>query len=97
MSAKRYVLFNKTGGKIVIRKASGHGLGHLLPPYDEGPAKRAERLKKIGVRLWQEDLWNEIIRAAESDDPDRVRYMEMKGFGAPAASPYAATTPELLS
>jgi hypothetical protein len=96
VSAKRYVLFNKVNGRTVIRKASGHGLGHLLAPYDEEPAKRAERIKKIGVPLWQEDLWREIIRAAESKEPDQVPYMDMKGFDAPAASPYAATTPELL-
>jgi hypothetical protein len=67
VSAKRYVLFNKLNGERVIRKASGHGLGHLLAPYDEEPGKRAGRIKKIGVPLWQEDLWKEVIRAAESD------------------------------
>ena len=46
--------------------------------------------------LWQEDLWKEIIRAANSDKPDETRFMEMPGFDAPAASQYAATTPELL-
>ena len=46
--------------------------------------------------LWQEDLWKEIIRAAESDKPDETRFMEMRKFKAPAASQYAATTPELL-
>ena len=96
VSAKRYVLFNRRKGQLVIRKASGHGLGHLLAPYDEPPDKRAERVERIGVPLWQEDLWKEIIRAAESEHPDQVRYMEMRGFDAPAASPYAATTPELL-
>jgi hypothetical protein len=96
ISAKRYVLFNKINGKTVIRKASGHGLGHLLAPYDEEPAERAERIKTIGVPLWQEDLWKEIIRATESKNPDQVRYIEMNGYAAPAASPYAATTPELL-
>ena len=38
----------------------------------------------------------EIIRAANSDTPDQARFMEMPGFDAPAASQYAATTPELL-
>ncbi len=66
VSAKRYVLFNRSKGQLVIRKASGHGLGHLLAPYDEALEKRAERVKRIGVPLWQEDLWKEIIRAAES-------------------------------
>jgi hypothetical protein len=32
VSAKRYVLFNRQNGGVVIRKASGHGLGHLMTP-----------------------------------------------------------------
>ena len=91
------MLYNRRDRKPVIRKASGHGLGHLLAPYDESPEERRARIKRIGVPLWQEDTWKEIIRAAESDAPDQTKFMEMLGFDAPAASPYAATTPELLS
>jgi hypothetical protein len=36
VSAKRYALANKRGDKWIIRKASGHGLGHITAPaYDE--------------------------------------------------------------
>jgi transcriptional regulator with XRE-family HTH domain len=97
VSAKRYALFNCREGLLVIRKASGHGLGHLLAPYDETPAERRARIERIGVPLWQEDLWKEIIRAAETDTPDQTKFMDMPGFDAPAASQYAATTPELLA
>ena len=38
ISAKRYALFNRRGNKIVLRKASAHGLGHLLDPYPESEA-----------------------------------------------------------
>jgi hypothetical protein len=96
VSAKRYVMFNRKAGQPIIRKASGHGLGHLLAPYDEPPTERRERIKRIGVPLWQQDLWKEVIRAAESETPDQARYLDMKGFDAPAASPFAATTPTLL-
>ncbi|MGA7196814.1 hypothetical protein [Roseiarcus sp.] len=96
VSAKRYVLFNRQDDGGVVRKASGHGLGHLMAPYDEPPAERRERVERIGVPLWQEDLWKEIIRAADSDQPDETHFIEMTGFDAPAASQYAATTPELL-
>jgi hypothetical protein len=96
VSAKRYVLFNRRDDSVVVRKASGHGLGHLMPPYDEPPKERRERIERIGVPLWQEDLWKEIIRAADSEHPDQTRFMEMPGFEGPAASQYAATTPELL-
>ena len=97
VSAKRYVLFNRQGGFPVIRKASGHGLGHLLAPYDEPPLERRARIERIGVPLWQEDLWKEIIRAADTGTPDQTRFMDMPGFNVPAASQYAATTPELLA
>jgi len=36
VSAKRYVLFNRQSSSLVIRKASGHGLGHLLAPHPSG-------------------------------------------------------------
>ena len=53
--------------------------------------------ERIGVPLWQEDLWKEVIRAADTDTPDQTRFMDMSLFDVPAASQYAATTPELLS
>jgi len=34
IAAKRYALFNKVGARIVLRKWSEHGLGHLLDPRD---------------------------------------------------------------
>jgi hypothetical protein len=97
VSPKRYALFNRQGGSPVIRKASGHGLGHLLTPYDEPPLDRRARIERIGVPLWQEDLWKEVIRAAETGTPDQTRFMDMPAFDVPAASQYAATTPELLA
>jgi hypothetical protein len=33
VSAKRYGIANKYDGKWIIRKASGHGLGHITAPY----------------------------------------------------------------
>jgi hypothetical protein len=97
VSAKRYVLFNRDDeGQPIIRKASGHGLGHLLPPYDEPPEKHRERIKKIGVPLWQEDAWRCIIAAMDAGTPDQVQYRKLKNFDTPAASRYGATNTELL-
>jgi hypothetical protein len=101
ISAKRYVLFNlDVAGRPVIRKASAHGLGHLRPPYDpeHAPASipaPAMKLDEIGVARWQYDLWYRIVEAALAGHPAQVD-LNLPGFGAPAVSRYAATTPKLL-
>lgn len=41
ISAKRYALYNRSpSGEITMRKASQHGLGHLLNPTDPTSANR---------------------------------------------------------
>ena len=95
ISAKRYVLFNRDRtGAAVIRKASAHGLGQLISPYPD--PDRRERIGRIGVELWQEDLWREIIRAYDLGQPDVVDYGALTNFDQPAASRYAATNQTLL-
>jgi len=97
ISAKRYVLFDRDDdGAPVVRKASGHGLGYLLPPYGEDDDARAKRIDRIGVDLWQEDLWKKIIVAHDGDRPDQVDYASLQNFDQPAASRYAATNQALL-
>ena len=102
VSSKRYVLFNlDANGKPVLRKASAHGLGHLLPPYREHrapiniPAPLVP-LSEIGVERWQYDLWYRIIEAGLRGTPDQVSLVGLPGLITPAASRYAATTPILL-
>jgi hypothetical protein len=82
-------------GNIIIRKASGHGLGHLIAPYDD--PERRDRVIRIGVELWEEDLWREIIKSTIDGHPDQVRLDNISGFERPACSQHAATTPKLLS
>ncbi len=95
ISAKRYVLFDRDDdGRPVIRKASAHGLGHLLPPYPD--SDKAARIKRIGVELWEEYLWLAIIAAFDAGHPDVVDYTGMQNFDEPAASRYAATNQTLL-
>ena len=102
ISSKRYVLFNLSGdGESIIRKASAHGLGHLLPPYgpDEAPASilgPKVPLSDIGVEWWHYDLWHQIIRAEFEDHPDQVDLSYHPALERPAASHYGATTPDLL-
>lgn len=102
VSAKRYVLFNlDPGQRPTIRKASGHGLGHLRPPYDEKTAPASVPsppvpLKQIGVERWQHDLWYQIIVSTLANHPDQVDLSYHAALEQPAVSRYAATTPALL-
>jgi len=103
VSAKRYALFNKAeGGAPVLRKASGHGLGQMRAPYDDKapcttiPAP-ALKLPKLGVELWQHDLWWPIVRAALVGTPDQVDLSYHPNLNKPAVSRYAATSPKLLN
>jgi hypothetical protein len=94
ISAKRYALFNlDRAGEPIIRKASAHGLGHLLPPYNE---ERKEREHQIGVRLWQEDVWKAIITSLRSQNPMEVRLDWREELNRPSVSQYSAATPDRL-
>jgi hypothetical protein len=102
LSAKRYALFNlDRENRPVLRKASAHGLGHLLDPYPESEAPReipapSVPLKEIGVRRWQYDYWYKIVEAALLGDPDNVLFDWHPAFQRPAAIRYGATSPQLL-
>jgi len=94
ISAKRYVLFDRdAAGAPDIRKASRHGLGHFLPPYKDPDRKRVAR---IGVELWQADLWREIILAFDEGKPDQPNLERLPGLVGPAPTRYAVTNQTLL-
>ena len=100
ISSKRYALFNiDLKGMPVIRKASAHGLGHLLPPYREEDAPLdlapAHPLHEIGVTRWQRDFWQIILRAALEGDPDHPDFFTLPNFNKPAVSRYSVTTAHL--
>jgi hypothetical protein len=101
ISSKRYVLFNlDEQGQPIIRKASAHGLGHLMAPYgsEEAPSSilaPAVPLSEIGVERWQYDLWFQIIRAVLGGHPEQVDLTQHTALQLPAMSRYAVTTPAL--
>ena len=101
ISAKRYVLFNVENGLPTIRKASAHGLGHLVAPYDGAdPAKGIPppkcSLEKIGVQLWQHDVWWSIAKNAIEGNPDKIQFDYHPALKQAAAGQYSATTPRYL-
>lgn len=101
VSAKRYALFNLgSANRPIIRKATAHGIGDLIAPYDESSPSvgipRPAALSEIGVELWQHDLWFQIIAAALDGHPDTVDLDYHSALSDPAVSRYAATSPRLL-
>lgn len=103
ISAKRYALFNlDADGNPILRKASAHGLGHLIDPYNDEEAPANIRppqlpLTQIGVKRWQHDFWIQIIQAALTGKPDQVILDWHPGLMSPAASRYTASSPQMLS
>lgn len=66
ISAKRYALFNlDEAGAPVIRKASEHGLGHLLNPDD--PNDRTQR-------SWIKVVWRNLIAEAMGQATTRLGF-----------------------
>ena len=87
-------------GKPILRKASAHGLGHLIDPYGEADApadlpKPQVPLRKIGVKRWHHDLWVKIVQAAIDGSPDRVALDWHSALSQPAALRYTASSPAL--
>jgi len=102
LSAKRYALFNlKADGKPILRKASAHGLGHLLAPYGANNLPDGLEVPEFGenftgVKLWQHHLWERIIAAALGTTPNVVPLDYHPSLQSPAMSRYGATSPRLL-
>jgi hypothetical protein len=84
ISAKRYVLYNTRDGKPQIRKASSHGLGHLLNPFPN-----------ISDRTWAEKIWMDILNIHYGIiDEDRI-YEEYSGRY--AISRISVSSPNLVN
>lgn len=96
LSAKRYALFELSRkGEPKIIKASAHGLGYLIAPYQKSQCAE-ETLKEIGIEPWQHDLWHRIISETLKGNHTHYNPADLKGFNHPAVSRYGATTPHLL-
>ena len=100
ISAKRYALFSRDqSGQPIVRKASAHGLGHLLISNEistKGIPPPSFPLEKIGVTQWQYELWYEILLAALGPTPNRVNFELLKYLNKPAASQFVVINRRIL-
>lgn len=86
-SSKRYVLYERTAGGIVVRKASEHGLGLYRAPLErrpDWPHKWPE---------WVDVVWRRSIDTAEGRDPG----VEPDWYGLPAVSQVPVSSPAVLA
>jgi hypothetical protein len=93
VSAKRYTLFNlaEANATPILRKASAHGLGHWLPPYDDESAPPSfphPVVKLKGVKRWQHDIWHRTVTAALAETDTNTNPAADSAFDKPVASPY---------
>ena len=101
VSPKRYELFNIDPlWRPIIRKASAHGLGFLIPPYQTAEAPRTipkpeVELHELGVERWQYDLWYLAAHAAIHERTPKVD--ELPGLDRPAMMSHSITTPTVES
>jgi hypothetical protein len=93
ISSKRYVLFNlDEQGQPIIRKASAHGLGHLMAPMKR---RRIFLLLLCHCRRSASSAGNQIIRAVLDGHPEQADLNYHPALQLPAMSRYAVTTPAL--
>ena len=94
ISSKRYCLYTYTAdGKRVIVKVSAHGLGYLMPPFDDPPeARKAEGRDE---HKWIYEAW-EWILARELDGEKSAQRCRKPWFDCPAMMQLTVTTPHVI-
>jgi len=93
ISAKLYCLYNLDGGRLLVRKPSGHGLGFLQAPYTI-----ADWQRRTG-RRWEEDLppwvfeaWHYILSRELG-----IPHTPPSWLKQPAVMAVPITTPQVLN
>ena len=82
ISSKRYVLYNIINGKIIVRKHSSHGLGHIKNPFSNHID-------------WEKELWIDILNYHYRKKS--IDYINEKYSSHYAVSQLRLSTPYLLS
>jgi hypothetical protein len=94
ISSKRYCLYTYTpDGKRVIVKVSAHGLGYLMPPFEDPPELR--KTEGRDEHKWIYEGW-EWILARELDGEEAARHYRKDWFDYPAMMQVTVTTPHVI-
>ncbi len=93
ISSKRYVLFTESAdGVRKVVKPSAHGLGYLIPPFDDPPEDREREGREFHLMNYQAWEW---ILAKELDGDEAAKHYLKKWFDLPAMMQLAITTPHV--
>jgi hypothetical protein len=94
LSSKRYVLFTESANRErTIIKPSAHGLGYLIPPFDDPPERREKEGREFHLMNYQAWEW---ILAVELDGKRAAKRRRKKWFDIPAMMQLAITTPHVI-
>ena len=94
ISSKRYDLHTYTAdGRRVIVKVSAHGLGYLMPPFDDPPELR--NIEGREEHKWIYEAWQWIL-ARELDGEEAVQQYRKSWFDYPAMMQLTVTTPHVI-
>lgn len=97
ISAKRYVLYNRTDAGYRIRKFSSHGTGGWMKPaaYKSTTPEPCEDVYKIGGHRWMYDLWYSAIEQIEQGKT-RISIFDLPFLSEPAITRVTVSTAQLL-
>lgn len=97
ISAKRYVLYNRTDEGYRIRKFSSHGTGGWQKPasYQSSTSEPCENVYKLGGHRWMYDLWYHAIGEIEAGKT-RVALINLSFLTEPALTKVTVSTTQLL-
>lgn len=95
ISAKRYVLYNRTETGYRIRKFSSHGTGGWQKPiYESTTPEPCMDVYKLGGHRWMYDLWYHAIGEIEAGKT-RVTLINLPFLSEPALTKVTVSTPKL--
>ena len=102
ISAKRYAMFNLTrDNRPVLRKASAHGLGHLLDPYPECRHTGHLIARRSTQRDWRQTMAIRLLVQDHSSSAPGATGQRASQLASrlqrPAAIRYTASSPHLLN
>ena len=94
ISSKRYCLYTYSpDGRRVIVKVSAHGLGYLMPPFEDPPETRKAEGRE--EHRWIYEAWDWIL-ARELDGEEAARRCRKNWFDYPAMMQVTVTTPHVI-